>query len=424
MHRRLVVISIVIAFSIAAISRTAVVNYLINNARQTLQAGRPDAAQDSLWIAEILDRNNALVALIRARAYRRAGNFDGQAMQLSRAKRLGISPDTLQLEVTLSHAQRGRLSDPAQKLRRLLADPFVDSVEVCYAFARGARRSDDAKLLLSLLDHWRDLNPNDQLQFLVRGEMLEDDQNWLPAEQAYRHVLQLDNSNVSARFGLGLSLLQQARPNEAIKCYDWILESDPDHSAAIAGRAKCLSEQGNFESARKLFLQVLEKQPGDFMSRLEVGRLELKRGHFKEAIRWLQPLTLEASYDMDVRYQLALALKADGAESEAAVHFRHLEQLQGDLLRSAKLTDQVRAHPDDLDARFELGVLVLKSFDPSRGLFWLNSVLARDPLHRRTHEALAEHFRTQGNTRLVDHHRKHLKESEKPAGTQERSHVE
>lgn len=231
-----------VGLAVALFGRPMIVSYLIIDARRALESHHYEVSEYRLKIAGILDGRNGQIALLRARSFRHLENYNQATWQLSRARQLGIGSAIVQVENILAQAQQGRLSDPGRELNSLLTDPFVDSVEVCHAFACGARRTDDSDLLLWLLDHWWEVSPNDPFQFQIRGEMWKDRKNWTSAEEAYRHVLRLDPNNTNARLGLGSSLFQQARSEEALECFELILDAEPNNSTALAERTKCLSE--------------------------------------------------------------------------------------------------------------------------------------------------------------------------------------
>lgn len=403
---RPIVVSLAVLFPVILATRLGLVAYLVADARRALTSQNFADAQSSLRIAGILDPNNSRVVLLHARIERHLEDYVGATSSLLQAKRLGIGAETVQFERLLAHAQQGQLNDASIRSKDLLSDPCVDPVEVCEAFVRGAFRRDDSKLLYSLLNHWSEISPNDPRQFLLRGRMWEENQSWQAAEAAYRVVLQLDQNNTPGKFGLAICLMQQSRFHDALRQYESILKAEPNNTTAIVGRAKCHSELGDLGLAKKLFLEVLQRDPQDFIARLELGRLEFAQNQFKKAVFWLKPLAQQYPYDLDVRYHLAMALRADGHHEQALEHFHHLETLQQQLVRSAKLMDKIRTDPGDLDARYELGTTVLKHFEPARGLYWLNTVLARNPSHEPTHQALSEYYEQRGESRLAAQHRK------------------
>lgn len=400
-------VSMGLLFAVAFGIRPAVVALLVADSRRAMQAGNYDLSRVRLRIAGFLDAWNPQIALLRARTHRHLQNYDAASALLERAQELGVSFEVVQRERVLAQAQRGGIPDAQNRVNSLLSTPFVDPAEVCDAFAYGAWQRDDSRQWPLLLDRWFEASPSDPRQFVTRGEMCEETRQWRLAEDAHRQALHLDPKNIRARLGLAACLLELSRSKEALEQFDWVLGTEPGNLSALEGRAKCLIEQGDLEQASKLLSQVLREVPHNFTAQLEMGRLELQQHRPKQAVSRLKPLAQQYPHHLDIQYNLALALRADGAVEEAAVHFRQHQHLQNEMSRSDKLMDRINRNPDDLEARYELGITVLKNFSPSRGVFWLNSVLARDPMHRRANEALAEYYERQGKSQLAAPHREY-----------------
>lgn len=386
--------------------RPGVVASLIADSRHAIETGDYDLSRDRLRIVSFLDTQNPQAALLRARTYRHLQEYDAASLQLQRAQELGVTSGSVQLERMLGLAQRGGIPDAQNRLKSLLSNPFVDPAEVCDAFAYGAWQRDESRLWRLFLDRWFEADPSDVRQFLTRGEMCEETRQWPLAQDAYRQALRLDPKNIRVRLGLGLCLLELNRSKEALEHFDWVLGPKPDNLVALEGRAKCLMEFGDLDQAKKLLSRVLQDQPDNISAHLEMGRLELRQHRPQQAVSRLKPLAQHYPYLIDVHYNLALALRAAGAVEEAALCFRHHQHLQDELSLSDKLADKIHRDPNDLEARYELGITVLKNFTPSKGVYWLNTVLARDPMHRRANEALAEYYERQGMSQLAAPHRK------------------
>ncbi len=56
------------------------------------------------------------------------------------------------------------------------------------------------------------------------------------------------------------------------------------------------------------------------------------------------------------------------------------------------MIDRLKKQPDDLEARFGVGKMLLEHVSPNQGLVWLNSVLSYDADHVAARELLARYY--------------------------------
>ena len=123
----------------------------------------------------------------------------------------------------------------------------------------------------------------------------------------------------------------------------------------------------------------------------ELGTLEANRQNFAEAVRWLQRAVDRNPHHREARYQLAKTLQSLGKADQAQPHFDFLASLEPRLREIDALSDQINKHGDDLEARFRMGVLQLEVGSKETGLYWLRSVVARDPKHSQARALIDKH---------------------------------
>jgi protein O-GlcNAc transferase len=97
-------------------------------------------------------------------------------------------------------------------------------------------------------------------------------------EDAYLKALQINPKNMVARKGLAVIYLQQAvRFGEGMQILRSLVKAYPDDLEAVLMLANCYEQGKNYSSAKKLYQQALEKQPGNLVAReglMRVGGLE------------------------------------------------------------------------------------------------------------------------------------------------------
>jgi len=384
--------------------------------RQQIEAAL--AARDTAQARDLLlaraqdDSADAETQFLLARAERRLNNFPAANQHLAGARELGYGAQQVEGEELLLLAQSGHLDRAEPHLARLLEEAHGDLPEICEAYVVGYFRHLKFDAAQRLLDRWQQEYPDDPQPHLLRASMWAHLEQWSKAEQAAREALQRAPEHETARFGLAGALYRQNRYHEAATEYEWCLEADPQRYEARSGLADCLFNLGENDRARALFEQVLANDPEHFGAKLGMGQLALSDGRPDEALNWLTPAARTRPFDLGARYHLALALKATGREEEAGKHFDYVRAAQAQLDRYAVLSDVVAREPGNLAARHELGVIVLRYFDPAKGLGWLESVLERDPQHQSTHRVLAEYFERREERERAAYHRRMCADAE------------
>ena len=179
------------------------------------------------------------------------------------------------------------------------------------------------------------------------------------------------------------------------------------------GWARCLTNQGKQDEARGILAGLLESDPDYFDARLAMGQLEQASGQPQKAIRWLQQACDERPYDTEARYMLAMCLQATGKTETAKGHFKFVAEAREGMLEVQNLTEMVRSDPQNFEARYKIGMALLRYDDPSHGVAWLRSGLELRPRHRPTLEALAEHFESQENKKLAEQYRRQIDQTKR-----------
>src|SRR5262249_15182409 len=135
------------------------------------------------------------------------------------------------------------------------------------------------------------------------------------------------------------------------------------------------------DEADALLDELLAAHPGHPRALTERGRVALRRGDAGQAERAARAATEAAPGDREAVGVLALALEAQGKADEARQCRDRIDRIELEQDRLPRLMDRARAAPDDLGARYDLGVALLRSGHTAEASVVLRGVLARDPAH-------------------------------------------
>lgn len=373
--------------------------------RQALARRDYDAALDWARQAAHLNADDAETEFLLARVERKLGHLDQSEKHLDRAAKLGLEHGPLQREKLLAQAQTGRLDGILAQLDEMLVDQRGDGAEICEAYANGLLVNGQIHEAEGLIQQWSQAFPSDPLPDHLRGRLAEHRHAYTDAERHYHEALRKDARHFPSTYSLGRSLIELHRWQEAHDCFQRCLVMRVPGPAQF-GMARCLSNLGHDEQARELLLRAAAvpqatlieafKRVGESTEfdqlRFELGTLEAKLSHYADAAQWLEQAIAYNSKHRQAHYQLALALKALGREDEAQSHLIYFTSIQKKLDELDHLHDVIQRQPDDLESRFQLGMLYLEIDSDAAGLFWLRGVLSRDPEHRATRAALADYY--------------------------------
>jgi tetratricopeptide (TPR) repeat protein len=364
-------------------------------ARMAISERLPDKAMDWISWSEWIAGPTAESQLLLARANRKLGRWDAVHDHLIRARELGGSEMRIQREDWLAKAQSGQMMDVEYRRNQLLLDPQGDSEEICEAWVHGylvSRRFDEA---MQLLQSWSaDYPENPQPHYLMGLTYGERGQIPLAITSLQRAV-ELDRGYFPARLALANALLDSRKAKEALEEFQKCDELTDDPEVDI-GLAKSHLALGAIEEAHRELEQGVARFPNHFRLRLELGRYLMNDDaataliHAEEACR-IDPRNAEA------RYVLAQILLRLGRKEDAQSHLEYVKTANEELARMQKCMDTVLTETNNVEARFQIGVIQLKYGTELEGLQWLQSVLTYDPGHKEANAALASYYESRAS---------------------------
>ena len=377
-------------------------------ARQSIAQRNVESARSWLRAAETLNGDTAQVALLKARLSRQGSDFAAMNEHLTQAQAAGADRERIRQERALAAAQTGQLQEVEPYLKRWLENPGEDGAELCDAYSNGLSIVGRLAEAEALLAAWESGFPDDPKPHVKRGRIAEHALAYEGAEQEYRTALEKQPNYAPALYSLARLLEELKRPEEALPLFRRCAEAAPATApAARVGEAKCLRLLGKLDEARALLEQTVAAgeqaqrdafnlvgfQPDGDPAAFELGKLESSQDNFQAAEKWLRTALAKNPFDLEARYALAVALRGLGRNDEAQAELEHVSQVRRELAKTEEWRTILTAHPDDVEARYNVAMVYLQHQSPRLGLYWLQSVLAYDPDHAPTHRALADYYK-------------------------------
>jgi tetratricopeptide (TPR) repeat protein len=371
----------------------------IEHARREMAAQHVEEAIEWLDWSLKWHAGSAETELLLSRAYRKRGKFEECREHLNRAHSLGMSDDRYRRELVLVRAQKGEI--PAHEMNKqlavLLSDPNGDAAEITESFANGYLVNQRYTEAMRLLDAWHLDFPDDAQPHYMRGIIWEYLGSLEAAENEFRRALELQPTHYPAAMALGNFLVKRRRVEESLSFFELCAEATFEGPAARVSAARCLRLLGKLAEARSRIEQVLADDPDLLAARIELAHLDIAVGQYDRAIPWLRRAVKERPSDTDARFALATALAACGQRDEARQHFDFVNKARPAVARARELIVGLTDDPDNVDARAEIGRLLLQYGSEGEGMFWLGTALSIDANCKPAHEALADYFDQQAD---------------------------
>lgn len=379
----------------------------LNRFRQSLALQDLKSAERWLDRAGWLGSGSAEFSFEQARFFRRVNRTEDFAAALQRAQTGGMAAARLQLEVDLARAASGDLGPLGKSFPELL-QAGEDLPDICEAYVAGCLLNYQLVEAERILGLWQADFPADPQPRFLQGRLFEHRSDLVAAAKAFQAALELSPRHAAAACNLGRVLLAQQKPEEALRWYRQAAECLAEPQPALVGIARCLRELGQLEDARrtldlaaarpeKLLIEsyrLVGERSETALSQVpaEYGQLELAAEHFDRAAHWLEQAIAVNPYDWRARHSYATALRQLGRKEQADEQSRLSEESREALASCDLLIGTLQRNPTDVEARYRIGVVLLKHVSPNQGLVWLNSVLTYAPQHGPTHRALADYF--------------------------------
>lgn len=116
----------------------------------------------------------------------------------------------------------------------------------------------------------------------------------------YRHQLDMDPADTSARLGYATTLSWQGKYRAAEKQFITLLEQQPGNVEALSGMGYNYVWSDRYELAEKQFKAALDKTPNDYDIKKGLALTYLQSGRAVQALLALESLRLEHPDDLEI----------------------------------------------------------------------------------------------------------------------------
>ncbi len=362
--------------------------YQFRAAQEEAERGQFARAEAHLRGCLALRPSNAAAHFLLARTARRAGDYRQCEESLEAYQRqLQGRNEAIALERALLRAEQGEAPPDLEAHLVAMTADHPDRVLILEALAQGAVRRTQWPRAMKYLNDLLEKQPANFRGRLLRGgvyEALGLDQEAL---RDYEQAVAANADSVEARSGLARLLYRVGRGREAAGQYE---------------RLRCAYDADDPGRAGQLLDGLLARHPDHFAALVERGRVAFRQGNAAAAEGWLRralavrPADRDASSFQDIVarvdawFLLHLYQEAQGKD-DARDSLARMDQLQSDLRRATRLTEELQASPRDADRTYELGMALLRLGREEQGLGALQTVLQFDPNHRGAQAALEAH---------------------------------
>jgi Tfp pilus assembly protein PilF len=349
--------------------------------------------------------NDAEARFYLARACRRTADISGKE-HLNAALRLGWPKEAIDLEQELVEAQFHDVRNVETALYSLLQVGHYDEVYIMDALAQGFLREHLLPSLVKCAGIWSEKYPRDWRPKYYWGYAYEMGNNPDRAINRYEAVLELKPDHFETRRRLGALLRRNGQPREALVHLQYCAERQPGNSDVIMELARCLLMLARADEARELLAKWMrehgENDPAALETRAEV---EIEAAGSASALPWLRRAEQVAPQSHRVVSLLARALRETGQKDEAEKYERRRDEIEKQLRRLDEIFADLVNDPDNVELRYEAGVINMRLGRVKDALRWFMSVLQLEPNHPATHRALADYYESIGEKEKARDHR-------------------
>jgi tetratricopeptide (TPR) repeat protein len=341
---------------------------------------------------------------LTARTLRRLEEYDAAEQQLRDCEGEDRFREAVRLERALAQAQDGDLPGVESYLVAAVQRHHEDTPLIAEALTKGYARSARLAAGLHFANLWVESRPGDSEAWSWRGSIEERLLRPGPAVEDLRRAVQLNAADDRARQRLARLLLDRGQLPEARTHYQYLTEAHPEDRLARLGLTRCPSGLGRLAEAQTLLDGLLAEGVEDGAVLLERGKVALDAGRVAEAEPFVRRAVRVLPFDHRANYLMGQCLQQAGKNEEAQRYREQAARIEADVKRLRTLMRKPLDAPQDLELRYEIGLLLLRNEQVEDGIKWLRGILQVDPGHRPTHRALAEHYRHVGEQELASHH--------------------
>ncbi len=194
-----------------------------------------------------------------------------------------------------------RFESPQEKMEHVEIPPVVMASEAVVQEAERLKqaeaeikqaaekiRAGDYDGALALLGPFLDKNPSDANALYLSGMAYLKKKMWPEAETRLARVTEIIPNFPAAWYQYGVSLQQQGRPEEALKCYEKASSLDPQNPDGLYNAGLVLFGLNRIDEALGHFEKALALKPDDPAIEEMAGRCYINQARFDKAVELLE----------------------------------------------------------------------------------------------------------------------------------------
>ncbi|MBO7516979.1 MAG: tetratricopeptide repeat protein [Spirochaetia bacterium] len=127
------------------------------------------------------------------------------------------------------------------------------------------------------------------------------------AAKAFLKAAEYDKKFGAANFNLAKSYIMAERYGDALDVLDGLAAQDPENSTILSAQAYCYYKLENRDKAFELYLQILEREPDNYMARFNYASLLAEEGYLPAAMETYQQLEVfsDSATDAQLYFEMA-----------------------------------------------------------------------------------------------------------------------
>ncbi|WP_071516865.1 tetratricopeptide repeat protein [Geitlerinema sp. PCC 9228] len=203
--------------------------------------------------------------------------------------------------------------------------------------------------------------------------------NWQAAQRRYQQVLERDENQVDAWFGLGVVAYFQGNLSEAAICWQKVLAIDPQHVKALANLGLVYKTHRKYTEAIAKYQQALQQKPNSIELCNQLGSTFKAAGDTKAAMAQFRR-SLAIQPNASAYNHIGQILVAQGKIEEGIAYYRQALQLQ----------------PNFAEARNNLGIALAQQEQFAAAIDCFQKALTDKPEAPEIHNNIGNTLQTQG----------------------------
>jgi cytochrome c/Tfp pilus assembly protein PilF len=294
--------------------------------------------QAFVWLdrADWIDPQNPATELMRAKSFRQLHDISRREAALARARKFGVSPQSLQNEITLGNIQTGQLAEGAESELTGLMEAGLSPHDIAAAFISGCVAQNNMERAEALQRGWQLDFPDHPHPVYMRGVLRAMIGDVKGSQEAFEQVLEIEPRHELAQIALAQQHEAAKRPAKAVDLYLELAESLPENETILLGLARSLRKLGRTRQARAVLAPMAAKPNPISQVAVEMGHIEVETGHYDRAKGWFDKGAARDMINLDTLAAAGIALAATGAMDAAD---RVFSWISDDLTLAASLDD-------------------------------------------------------------------------------------